>query len=166
MNAAEVIERAKARGVLITTAESCTGGLIAAALTDIAGSSAAFDRGFVTYSNAAKTDMLGVPPELIEAHGAVSREAAAAMATGALERSQATLSVAVTGIAGPGGGTATKPVGLVYIASTIVGMPVIVEEHRFAENDSEVVSRAQVREETVRMALRLLASQLDGVPGP
>ena len=105
-----------ARGEMLATAESCTGGMIAAACTDRAGSSDWFERGFVTYSNAAKTQMLGVDPALIATHGAVSAEVAAAMATGALARSAADWSVAVTGIAGPGGATPGKPVGTVWIA--------------------------------------------------
>jgi nicotinamide-nucleotide amidase len=99
----------RARGWMVVTAESCTGGMIAAALTSIAGSSDVVDRGFVTYSNAAKTDMLGVPAAVIEMHGAVSAEVAAVMAQGALERSRAGIAVSVTGIAGPGGGSAEKP---------------------------------------------------------
>ena len=104
----------RARGWMVVTAESCTGGLIAGALTEIAGSSDVVDRGFVTYSNAAKIEMLGVPAEMIAAHGAVSAEVARAMAEGALVRSRAQIAVAVTGIAGPGGGSAGKPVGLVW----------------------------------------------------
>lgn len=116
MNSAELVAQLLARGQLVATAESCTGGMVAAAITDIAGSSAVFDRGFVTYSNAAKTQMLGVPVRLIEAHGAVSEAVAKAMAEGALAHSAATLSVAITGIAGPTGGSETKPVGLVHFA--------------------------------------------------
>lgn len=101
---------------MVAAAESCTGGLIAALLTEIAGASAVFERGFVTYSNVAKTDSLGVPAALISTYGAVSAEVAEAMAKGALKKSKAQMSVAITGIAGPGGGTKTKPVGLVYIA--------------------------------------------------
>lgn len=104
------------RGWLLATAESCTGGLIAAACTDLPGSSAWFDRGFVTYSNAAKTDMLGVPATLIAAHGAVSEEVVRAMAAGAVARSAAHVSIAVSGVAGPDGGSADKPVGTVWIA--------------------------------------------------
>ena len=106
----------KRHGATIATAESCTGGLVAATLTSVAGSSAAMDRGFVTYTNAAKQDLLDVAQDLFERVGAVSKDVAAAMAAGALTRSDATIAVAVTGIAGPGGGTADKPVGLVHIA--------------------------------------------------
>ena len=120
---AEIIERAerllalcRAEGVRVATAESCTGGLIAACLTEIAGSSDVVDRGFVTYANEAKRDLLGVPEDLLVRVGAVSEEVARAMAEGALARSDATLAVAVTGIAGPGGGSDTKPVGLVHHA--------------------------------------------------
>ena len=115
--AAEVIATCRERGLTIATAESCTGGLVAGALTEIPGSSAVVERGFVTYSNAAKTDLLGVPAGLIETVGAVSEDVARAMAAGALEHSPASLAVAITGIAGPGGGTAEKPVGLVHFAA-------------------------------------------------
>ena len=111
-SAAELLELASKNGLMLVTAESCTGGLIAGALTDLAGSSAMFDRGFVTYSNAAKTAMLGVSPGLIQDHGAVSEPVAAAMATGALARSDAQIAVSVTGVAGPGG-TDAKPEGMV-----------------------------------------------------
>ena len=111
----------RARGLKIATAESCTGGLVAAALTDIAGSSDVVDRGFVTYSNEAKQAMLGVPAATLKRHGAVSAETAAAMAAGALKNSQADLAVAITGIAGPGGGSKEKPVGLVYFAAASRG---------------------------------------------
>src|SRR5215467_1603614 len=110
---AELLERYRRAGKKIATAESCTGGMVAAALTDIAGSSAAFERGFVTYSNAAKTEQLGVDAALIASKGAVSAEVAAAMAEGALKHAQAAVAVSVTGIAGPDGGSADKPVGLV-----------------------------------------------------
>ena len=111
----------RSRGWLLATAESCTGGLIAAACTSLAGSSEWFDRGFVAYSNEAKTQMLGVEAELIAQHGAVSREVACAMATGALQRSRAHLAVAVTGIAGPGGAGPGKPVGTVWLAIAVQG---------------------------------------------
>ena len=104
-------------GLKLATAESCTGGLIAAILTEVPGSSDVFERGFVTYSNEAKTELLGVPAELIEKHGAVSEEVARAMASGALGHSRADIAVAVTGVAGPGGGTTAKPVGLVHLAA-------------------------------------------------
>lgn len=112
----KLLESCKARGEKIAVAESCTGGLLAAAITAIPGSSEVFDRGFVTYSNEAKTQMLGVPEELIAAHGAVSAEVAIAMAEGALANSSASISAAITGIAGPGGGSPAKPVGTVFIA--------------------------------------------------
>ena len=107
------------RAWMLTTAESCTGGLIAAACTSLAGSSEWFDRGFVTYSNAAKVDLLGVPDSLIDMHGAVSAEVAIAMAEGALMHSKAHIAVAVTGVAGPGGGTVAKPVGTVWMAVSV-----------------------------------------------
>src|SRR5262249_45856777 len=120
------------RGWMIATAESCTGGLIAATLTEIAGSSDVVDRGFVTYSNEAKSDLLGVPATLIAEHGAVSAEVASAMAAGALNRSRAAIAVAVTGIAGPGGGSPEKPVGLVYIGLARRDQPEpSVERHVF-----------------------------------
>ncbi len=111
----------RGRGASLAAAESCTGGLVAAACTSIAGSSEWFERGFVTYSNAAKTELLGVPEALIAAHGAVSAEVASAMATGALARSHASVAVAITGVAGPGGGTPAKPVGTVWIAVASTG---------------------------------------------
>lgn len=114
--ATEVLAKARAAGLKIATAESCTGGLIAALLTEIAGSSDVFERGFVTYSNRAKEELLGVPHELLIEHGAVSGLVAGAMADGALRNSSADLAIAVTGIAGPGGGTDQKPVGLVWVA--------------------------------------------------
>ena len=117
--ARKVVEAATARGRAIATAESCTGGLVSGALTAVAGSSAVVERGFVTYSNAAKAELLGVPAELIDRHGAVSEPVARAMAEGALVHSAAAVSVAVTGIAGPGGGSPDKPVGLVHFAADI-----------------------------------------------
>ena len=117
--AARLIEQYRARGWRVATAESCTGGLITAALTEIAGSSDVVDRGFVTYSNEAKTELLGVPAALIAAHGAVSEAVAAAMAAGAMANARADVVVSVTGIAGPGGGTAEKPVGLVWFGCAV-----------------------------------------------
>lgn len=132
----------RARGAMIATAESCTGGLIAAALTEIAGSSDVVERGFVTYSNAAKTELLGVPAELIDAEGAVSEAVARAMAAGALARSRAAASVAVTGVAGPGGGSADKPVGTVWFGCAH-GSAVVSERVVFA-GDRSAVRRATV----------------------
>ena len=134
------------RGWMLATAESCTGGLIAAACTDLAGSSDWFERGFVSYSNAAKTELLGVPPALIAAHGAVSEPVVRAMAEGALARSHAQLSVAVTGIAGPTGGSEDKPVGTVWFAWCGGGQTL-------AERQVLTGNRAAVRAQTVRWAL-------------
>lgn len=153
--AVQVIERAKARGVMIATAESCTGGLIAGALTAIAGSSAVIDRGFVTYSNDAKMDMLGVPKDTIDTHGAVSAETAKAMAEGALAHSRAALTVSVTGIAGPGGGSDDKPVGLVWFGCAQTGQPTQTFNRRYGD-----VGRDQVRALTVEEALKLLLNRL------
>jgi nicotinamide-nucleotide amidase len=140
------------RGQSLATAESCTGGLIAAACTSLAGSSEWFERGFVTYSNAAKTELLGVPEALIAAHGAVSAEVAAAMAEGALARSPASVAVAVTGIAGPGGGSPAKPVGTVWIAAAAVGHPA---RSTLLQADGD---RAAIRAASVVRALRLLVA--------
>jgi len=145
-----VLARHRRAGTKLATAESCTGGAIAAALTDIAGSSDVFERGFVVYSNEAKTELLGVPAALIDRHGAVSDVVAAAMAEGALAHSHADLAVSVTGIAGPGGGTPKKPVGLVYIGCVRRGGAPAVERHVFAGD------RAAVRAATVQRALELL----------
>ena len=143
------------RGWMIATAESCTGGLVAAALTDVAGSSTVFDRGFVTYSNAAKTAMLGVDPVTLETQGAVSSTTAKHMALGALTHSVANVAVAVTGIAGPGGGTAQKPVGLVHFACAVKGGRIMHVERRFGET-----SRAAIRQASVQQALQLLLEAL------
>lgn len=152
--AATVLERCRALGWKAATAESCTGGLIAGALTEIAGSSDVVDRGFVTYSNEAKMQMLGVPAETLAAHGAVSEQTARAMALGALANSDAGVSVAVTGVAGPGGGSAEKPVGLVHFAAaTPTG---IVADHRIFEGD-----RGAVRHQTVLHALRMMLSRTE-----
>jgi len=152
--AATVIRLAIGRGLQVATAESCTGGLVAGALTGVAGSSAVVDRGFVTYSNAAKSDLVAVPAALIDTHGAVSEPVARAMAAGALARSGAGVTVAITGIAGPGGGTADKPVGLVHFAAT--GPTGLVHaEHRFGD-----IGREGVRLASVRVALALLIDRL------
>jgi nicotinamide-nucleotide amidase len=137
------------RGWMLATAESCTGGLIAAACTELSGSSNWFDRGFVTYSNEAKTDMLGVEPALIEAHGAVSEVVARALAFGAVRHSRARVSVAVTGVAGPTGGSRDKPVGTVWFAFMVDG--VLSSETRRFDGD-----RAAVRAATVRHAFERL----------
>jgi nicotinamide-nucleotide amidase len=143
----------QARGWMLATAESCTGGLIAGACTDLSGSSNWFERGFVTYSNAAKSELLGVDPALIAAHGAVSEPVARAMAEGACARSPARVSVAVTGVAGPTGGSPDKPVGLVWFGWRVDGATE-TESHRF---DGD---RAAVRAATVRHALRGLVDRL------
>ena len=141
----------------MATAESCTGGMNAAACTDLAGSSGWFDRGFVTYSNEAKTDMLGVAAELIDRHGAVSEEVARAMAQGAVTHSRAHAAVAVTGVAGPGGGSAEKPVGTVWLAwATPAGL---VSEKCHFDGD-----RAAVRQATVQHALQRLVALLATQP--
>ncbi len=145
-----LLQACQKRGIMLATAESCTGGMIIAALTDIAGSSAVVDRGFITYSNEAKMDMLGVSAATLEAHGAVSRETAIEMAAGALARSRAGLSLAVTGIAGPGGGSAEKPVGLVWFGVGLDGRTVTADHRQFADK-----GRDFIRHETVRHALEL-----------
>ncbi|MCZ8546196.1 CinA family protein [Mesorhizobium qingshengii] len=145
-----LLQACQKRGIMLATAESCTGGMIIAALTDIAGSSAVVDRGFITYSNEAKMDMLGVSAATLEAHGAVSRETAIEMAAGALARSRAGLSLAVTGIAGPGGGSAEKPVGLVWFGVGLDGWTVTADHRQFADK-----GRDFIRHETVRHALEL-----------
>ncbi|MEL6958040.1 MAG: CinA family protein [Pseudomonadota bacterium] len=150
MTARAVFEALKARGWMLATAESCTGGMIAAAITDLPGSSAVLDRGFVTYSNAAKTEMLGVPAALIDSMGAVSEEVARAMAEGALARSQADIAVSVTGIAGPGG-SEHKPEGRVCFGLAIRGGSVHVETVEFG-----ALGRGRVRAATVEHAFDLI----------
>lgn len=142
------------RNWMLATAESCTGGLIAGLLTEIAGSSAVVDRGFVTYSNEAKQQMLGVPADMLARHGAVSAEVAVAMARGALEHSQADIAIAVTGVAGPGGGTVEKPVGLVHIASAVRDGRVWTAPYHF-EGDRSAVRLATVRTALVRLQAAL-----------
>ena len=154
--ATALLAECRTRGLMLATAESCTGGLIAAVLTEIAGSSDVLDRGFVTYSNAAKSDMLGVPPDLIEAHGAVSGPVAASMATGALLRSKAALTVAVTGVAGPGGGSETKPVGTVWFGMANRERSTATECRLFPGN------RTEVRRATAQHALALLGAAVEG----
>jgi len=149
--ATALLELCRRKQLHIATAESCTGGLIAATLTEIAGSSDVVDRGFVTYSNEAKQAMLGVPAATIEKFGAVSRETAEAMAKGALTHSLAELAVSVTGIAGPSGGSAEKPVGLVHFAAASKRGELIHRERRFGD-----IGRAQVRQASVVEALAML----------
>jgi nicotinamide-nucleotide amidase len=154
--AESVLAACRAKRLTLATAESCTGGMIAAALTDIAGSSDVVERGVVSYSNAAKSELLGVPPSLIVTHGAVSAEVAEAMAAGALQRSAVDLTVAVTGIAGPGGATPGKPVGLVWLGCGRRGGKVAVESHVFPGD------RAAVRLAATRRALELLLAAAGG----
>jgi nicotinamide-nucleotide amidase len=147
----------RTRNIKLATAESCTGGLVAAALTEIPGSSDVFDRGFVTYSNAAKEAMLGVSADTLERFGAVSRETADAMAQGALARSDATITVSVTGIAGPGGGSATKPVGLVHFAAATRDGRSVHREKRYGK-----IGRRRVRLRSAAEALEILQLLADG----
>ncbi len=151
--ATAVLAACRRAGLKLATAESCTGGLIAATLTEIAGSSDVVERGFVTYSDAAKSDMLGVPADLIQRMGAVSQEVAGAMAAGALARSRSDIAIAVTGIAGPAGATPTKPVGLVHLACTRRGRLTLHERHVFPGD------RAAVRVATVARAFGLILRQ-------
>nr|WP_170538618.1 CinA family protein [Ruegeria arenilitoris] len=154
MTVAELLDRAKALNVMIATAESCTGGMVAAALTDIPGSSTVVDRGFVTYTNAAKQDMLGVRADTLAAHGAVSEEVAREMAEGALAHSQAQLAVSITGIAGPGG-SEFKPEGRVCFGLALTGRPTLTETVEFG-----AAGRANVRRAARDHALKLLEKGL------
>lgn len=149
--AAGVLAACRAKGLTVATAESCTGGLVAAALTAVPGSSDVIDRGFVTYSNKAKAQMLGVPASLIESRGAVSEAVAFAMVEGALRGSDASIAVAVTGIAGPGGSTGDKPVGLVHFAAMTTAGASVHVERRFG-----AIGREDVRKHSVTQALDLL----------
>jgi len=152
---ARLLERLRGARLRLALAESCTGGMVAAALTDIAGSSDVVERGFVTYSNEAKAELLGVPMKLIREQGAVSERVAVAMAEGALARSHADLAVAVTGIAGPGGATADKPVGLVHLACARRGRTTLHHRAVFPGD------RAAVRAASVDAAFALIGAQLD-----
>src|SRR5271170_1534360 len=149
--AADLVARYRAAGLMAATAESCTGGLVAALLTEIPGSSNMLERGFVVYSNAAKQELLGVPAETLAKHGAVSGETAGAMAEGALRASRADVAVSVTGVAGPDGGTAAKPVGLVHFACARRGKSTQAFEQRFGD-----IGREAVRLGSVRIGLDLL----------
>ncbi|MBX7247739.1 MAG: CinA family protein [Caulobacteraceae bacterium] len=154
----EVLEAAKAEGVMIATAESCTAGLVSAALTSISGSAEVVERGFVTYSNASKCEMLGVEQQLIEDAGAVSEPVARAMAEGALARSKAGLTLSITGIAGPTGGTPLKPIGLVHFATAREGGATVHRQELFGD-----LGRERVRAASVRVALNMLYVALKGV---
>jgi nicotinamide-nucleotide amidase len=145
-----VLDLCRRRGWKLATAESCTGGMIAASLTDIAGSSDVVERGFVTYSNEAKTDLLGVPAALITQYGAVSEPVARAMVEGALARAPVELAVSVTGVAGPSGGSAEKPVGLVHFGAARKGRPVVTQHSLFTGD------RDSVRAQATRRALELM----------
>ena len=150
MRGSQFLQTCRLKKLKLATSESCTGGLIASLITSIVGSSDVFDRGFVTYSNDAKVDCLGVPISLINKFGAVSAQVAKVMAEGALANSNAHLSLSVTGIAGPGGGTEQKPVGLVCIGSALVHSDTIVEKHIFSGG------RDTVRNKTVAQAITIL----------
>jgi nicotinamide-nucleotide amidase len=153
--ATALVARYREAALMAATAESCTGGLVAGLLTEIPGSSDMLERGFVVYSNAAKQELLGVSVETLVNHGAVSGETAVAMAEGALRASRAEVAVSVTGIAGPDGGTATKPVGLVHFACARRGEPTVAREQRFG-----AIGRNEVRLASVRVALELLEAAL------
>jgi nicotinamide-nucleotide amidase len=150
-----VLMEAREQKLRIATAESCTGGLIGGLLTEIAGSSDIFDRGFIVYSNRAKEEMLGVPGDLIADAGAVSEPVVRAMAEGALEESRANLAVAVTGVAGPGGGTPLKPVGLVHLAVARENKPIFHQAMRFGD-----IGRDKVRRETIVTALEMVRKMM------
>ena len=154
-----LLDLCRARKLTIAAAESCTGGLVAATLTEIPGSSDVFERGFVTYSDAAKAAMLGVPTLVLQRFGAVSRETAEAMAQGALARSPADLAVSITGIAGPGGGSPGKPVGLVHFAAAARGGRLLHQECKFGD-----IGRAHVRQVSVLQALAMLHALAEQMP--
>jgi nicotinamide-nucleotide amidase len=149
--AAALLQACRERGWMLATAESCTGGLVAALLTEVPGSSDVVERGFVTYSNEAKAEMLGVPADLIAAHGAVSEAVARAMAEGALAHSRADVAVSITGVAGPAGGSPAKPVGLVHFGLAVRGRTTVHRERRYGD-----LGRAEVRAKAVEDALGLL----------
>jgi nicotinamide-nucleotide amidase len=157
--AAALIGALRAAGWTVATAESCTGGLVSGLLTEVAGSSDVLDRGFVTYSNAAKEDLLGVPAGMLADHGAVSEPVARAMAEGALARSRATVAVAITGIAGPGGGSAAKPVGLVHLALARRGGSTIHLERRYGDRGRSAV-RAAALDDALGLVERALAEPI------
>ena len=149
--ARRVLDLCRARGLMVATAESCTGGLVIGALTEIAGSSAVVDRGFVTYTDRAKQETLGVSASTLKDHGAVSRQTAEAMVKGVLAHTDVALAVSVTGIAGPGGGTPEKPVGLVHFAAASRAGRFVHQEQRFGE-----IGRSEIRRRSVLQALAML----------
>lgn len=151
MTPRQLVALLRSKGQRVTTAESCTGGMVAAALTAVPGASDVFDCGFIVYANTTKRSLLGVPATRLDQHGAVSRAVAIAMAEGALKRAKATLSIAVTGIAGPGGGTLRKPVGLVHFACARAGQPTLHLKKQFGP-----LGRAKIRTQSVRVALSLV----------
>jgi nicotinamide-nucleotide amidase len=150
--AEQVIAANRASGRIVALAESCTGGLVAAALTEVAGSSAVLDRGFVTYSNESKQELLGVPRDIIDAFGAVSIACAWSMAQGALRHSNADVAIAISGIAGPDGGTAQKPIGTVVFARAVRGSDELVAEERLLDGQT----RSEIRRQAALVALELL----------
>jgi nicotinamide-nucleotide amidase len=152
--AADVIDRCRKAGLMVATVESCTGGLVSAAITAVAGSSDVLERGFVTYSNEAKNELVDVPLPLIEAYGAVSTEVARAMAEGGVKNSNAQIAVSITGVAGPGGGTETKPVGLVHFACARDGQDTVLHHENYSGD------RNAVREASVMQALKMLSDAL------
>jgi nicotinamide-nucleotide amidase len=155
-SAEEVLDLCRTRRLLLATAESCTGGLLAALLTEVPGSSKVFERGFITYSNDSKMTLLGVSSDLIDHHGAVSEQVALAMAEGALKHSRASIAVSITGIAGPGGGTKDKPVGLVFLACTRNGKDSI-----YSRLELGMKRRKEIRDAAVVDAIRLLRLQAE-----
>lgn len=157
--AVALLELCKARNLMVATAESCTGGLVAGTLTEIPGSSAVVDRGFVTYTNEAKQQMVGVPSATLASHGAVSRETAEAMAKGALAHAAADLAVSITGIAGPGGATAGKPVGLVHFAAASRSGRLIHRERQFGD-----IGRSEIRRLSVLQAIAMLTELAEQEP--
>jgi nicotinamide-nucleotide amidase len=156
--ATAVLDACRARKLKVATAESCTGGLVAGALTEIAGSSDVVDRGFVTYSNEAKQQMLGVASETLRDHGAVSRQTAEEMARGAIAHSNAQIAVAITGVAGPSGGSADKPVGLVHFAAASRAGALTYQEIRYGD-----IGRSAVREKSVLQALAMLREMAERI---
>jgi nicotinamide-nucleotide amidase len=158
--AASVLDELQRHAYLVATAESCTGGLLTGLLTEVPGASGMVERGFVTYSNAAKTELLGVPADLITRHGAVSEQVARAMADGALHRTPAHIALSITGIAGPDGGSPEKPVGLVYLGTAARGEQTHVRACRFGN-----IGRREIRLASIRVALELMANAIKpGLP--